>query len=374
MISEPGIVYSKKVITNGDLFMVLEDLFDKMGGLVGRVSFGDKVLIKPNLVAPFENVTTDLRFIDFFIAKIRQVGAVPVIGESSGFEFDTEATFDILGVKSFAEDRNVKLINLEKEKYSRVYLDGFGPVEIANTAIEASLIINLPVLKGHNITKITGAVKNLFGFLSKPSRRHMHFHQLERGIAALARRFENTLHFVDARFLLTRAVFGERKPLGYCFAGLNPFTLDHFGARLFGVNPESVTYLKKTSVYSIEGDVPDEFPVLGDESSLRKRLHRIIYSIFYFLDEIKCSTLGGNSIIPSMHWYFGIHPEIGKVTLEELKHLSSLCQVGAISIEEGKIIKDKCIKVRCLKCYREAEHGKIFIKGFNRPKGRLRNE
>ena len=33
------------------------------------------------------------------------------------------------------------------------------------------MLVNLPVLKGHTITKVTGAVKNTFGLLSRESRR-----------------------------------------------------------------------------------------------------------------------------------------------------------------------------------------------------------
>ena len=372
---QSSIIFSKKLAYDNDPSLVLEYLIDMLNGLSCRVSSGDKVLIKPNFVAPFEKATTDLRFIDFFITKIRQLGAIPVIGESSGFEFDTDTTFEILGVREFAEDRKVELINFEKENFIKVNLgNGLGAVEIASAAIEARLIINLPVLKGHTITKVTGAVKNLFGFLSKPSRRSLHCKRLEDGIAALARKFDKAIHFVDARCLLTRAVFGEIQPLDYCIAGLDPFALDHFGSKLLGINPESIKYLEGTREYKVEGAMPDESPVFTDKSSLKERFHRVLYSAFYWLDDIKCSTLGGNSVLPLLHWYLGIHPKIGKVTSEELKHLASLCQIGAISVDEGRIIKEKCIKARCLRCYREAKSGMIVLKGFNPPQERVRND
>ena len=57
---------------------------------------------------------------------------------------------------------------------------------MARAAVHADLIINLPVLKGHSVTLMTGAVKNLFGVLSKPSRRRVHAVGLHRAIHALA--------------------------------------------------------------------------------------------------------------------------------------------------------------------------------------------
>jgi len=57
-------------------------------------------------------------------------------------------------------------------------------------------------------------------------------------------------------------------------------------------------------------------------------------------------------------------------TNDQMEELASICPVGAIDAKRCKIIKKKCIKVRCLKCYRESEPGRIILKGFGRPKGR----
>lgn len=362
------IVYSEKIKSDNALPQAIEHLIDKMGGLSQWLSPGDRALIKPNFVAPFPKATTDLNFVDVLIRQVKEIGAIPVIGESSGFEFDTEATFDILGVKQFAQDRNVELINFEKAGYTEIHLkNGVGRVEISNIVFDVKLIINLPVLKQHTITKVSGAVKNLFGLLSKPSRRHLHCHRLEAGIAALAQRFDCILHLVDARYPLSRAVFGESRPLGLCLAGLNPFALDHFGSRLLGINPHKINHLKGTEAYKVEGTAAGILPLASCQNSLRKRVHRMLYAIGFFLDELKCSNLGGKSIIPSLHWHLGVHPEIHNVTSEEIHRLSLICPVGAIDLHKRKIIKEKCVEVRCLRCHYSLPN-KVLLKGFNLPK------
>lgn len=370
-----NIIYSKKIIDKTNLKVVLETLVKKVGGLEGMISDGDKVLIKPNLVAPFPKATTDLTLIDFFVSRIREAGGIPVIGESSGFEFDTDATFSILGIKGFAEERDIELINFEREGYTKIDLgNGLGIAEISNAAIDIKLIINLAVLKGHTITKVTGCVKNLFGLLSKPSRRYLHCHRLEEGIAALPLSLGRVIHFLDARNLLSRAVFGQTTPFNYILAGVDPYALDHFGSRLLGINPKEVKYLNNTKPYTIDGDIPDTFPPFLKSSSFKKKLHRMFYALFYYLDSMKCSILGGNSILPMLHWHLGVHPELGDVSESELKDLSLICPVGAIDIEKGKIIKERCIKVRCLRCYSELGPWKIMLKGLNRPKNRCNHE
>ena len=370
-----NIIYTKKITEKIDLETVLETLFDKIGGIEGRISAGDKVLIKPNLVAPFPEATTDLKLIDFFVSRIRDAGGIPIIGESSGFEFDTDATFSILGIKRFAEERDIDLINFDSVGYTKIDLgNSLGIAEIANLAIDVKLIINLALLKGHTITKVTGCVKNLFGLLSKPSRRHLHCHRLEEGIAAIPKRFEGVIHFLDARNLLSRAVFGQSTPFNYLLAGSDPFTLDHFGSRLLGINPKEVKYLNNTKPYTIDGDIPEIFPSLRKNPSFKNRLHRMFYAMFYCLDNIKCSILGGNSILPVLHWHLGVHPELGDLSESELKKLSLICPVAAIDAKRGRIIKERCIRVRCLRCYRELGPWKIRLKGLNHPKNRSKNE
>jgi uncharacterized protein (DUF362 family) len=364
----PITVFSRSLVKGENPSPVLSDLMRSLGGFKDKVSPGDTVLIKPNLVAPFEKATTDLSFIEFVLDQVRGAGAVPVIGESSGFEFDTEVVFDILGIRRFAEDRGVRLINFEKGKYASVDLGAdLRNVEVCEAALNARLVVNLPVLKRHKITKVTGAVKNFFGFLSKGSRRRIHHQGLNEGIRALAGMFAGAIHIVDARSLLTTAVFGEETPLGFCFAGFDPFALDHFGAGLIGVDPAAIGYMKEGLKYAVSGHLPEEVPALSKGDSWKERFYRTIYSSFYWLDDLKCSLLGGDSIIPYLHWHLGIHPEIGRVTEEERKALSSLCPVGAIDVEKGDIVRSRCYKVRCLKCYNRDKPERIRLRGYNLP-------
>ncbi|NQU41749.1 DUF362 domain-containing protein, partial [bacterium] len=156
-VNSDTIVQSRKLTEWDDCEPVLEDLLQAVGGLESRVRPGEVVLIKPNFVAPFPKATTDLHFIDFFIRKIREAGAIPVVGEDSGYEFDTEMTLQVLGVRDFLRERDVEMVNLSDFNYVKVHLAKDLPdMEVAELALAAGLIINLPVLKGHVITKMTG--------------------------------------------------------------------------------------------------------------------------------------------------------------------------------------------------------------------------
>lgn len=366
-----SIIYSQR--TEGEpLSRAVETLLRRMGGLTALVSPGDRVLIKPNFVAPFPGATTDIEFIDTVIREIRRAGGVPFIGESSGYEFDTDITFEMLGVRRFAAGRDIELVNFDRTGYREIELENGMAVEVARPALESSLIVNLPVLKEHSVTGVSGAVKNLFGLLSRPSRRYLHCRGLDNGIAALCRSFKRVIHLVDARRPLSRAVFGEQRKLGFCLGGLDPFALDHFGSRLMGISPGQVKYLRGTGAYTVEGTVPDGYPLPHHEYSLKRMLRKMLYKTAFFLDLVKYRSVGGESIIPLLHWYFGLRPSLDRTTPDELRVLSLVCPVGAIDAESKRIVREKCMKVRCLKCYHSSAGGKIILKGFNLPGGEAR--
>lgn len=339
-------------------------------GWLARMTPGALVLLKPNFVAPFPIATTDLAFLDFFIKVVRKAGGTPVVGEMSGYEFDTETTLRILGVRPFLEESGVEFVNFEQAEYVSLNLGkGLPTVRVAEVALRADLIINLPVLKAHTITKVTGATKNFFGLLDRDSRRRLHCRCLEKGIAALARSFSNVLHVVDARSLLTRAVFGESKPLNYCLAGEDSFSLDVFGCHLLGVDPAVVGHLPHRCAYKLDGPAPENV-TLGDKSSLKERVHRIMYSCFYLLDECKCRMIGGTSLIPHLHWTLGVHPDVSAVSAQALPDVARLCPVDAISVAQHKVLKERCYKVRCLRCYTQDPTGLVVLKGLNPPSKR----
>jgi uncharacterized protein (DUF362 family) len=347
----------------------LDALLSSIGGLEGRVGRGDLVLLKPNFVAPFAHATTDLRFVDYFVARVRDLGATPVLGESSGFEFDTRATFRVLGVEEFAKSRRLELIDFQDGAFTETELGaGLPPVPLASIALDAKLIVNLPILKGHTITRVTGAVKNLFGLVSRESRRYLHSHSLEPTIAAIARRLPEAVHVVDARRRLERAVFAEPRPLGYALAGADPFALDHLGARLLGVDPVAVGHLADAPAYEVRGDPVGSLPAPSRQSSLRQRLHRALYSALYRVDHAKHTLLGGGSIIYDLHWYLGVHPVLRRISPDEAAAVAASCPVNAIDATLPVIRRRECRSVRCLQCYR-SHPNLVTLGGLNRPRG-----
>lgn len=123
-------------------------------------------------------------------------------------------------------------------------------------------VISLPVLKSHSICRMTGALKNQFGYLTKAERIKMHTHlkDIHKGIAEVNALMPANLFIVDAveTLTVTNEVRhgGRRATLGYMLAGKDPVALDARGLsllqsvddKLWGARPEDVPHLR----YAIE--------------------------------------------------------------------------------------------------------------------------
>jgi hypothetical protein len=180
------------------------------------------------------------------------------------------------------------------------------------------------------------------------------------------------VHLVDARRPLSRAVFGEVRSGTHMLAGSDPFALDHCGCRLIGIDPATVKHLDATGPYEVEGARPGASPFTG--AGPRRPLHCLLYRVAYFVDALKCRALGGGSILPTLHWHLGVHPGVGSAAHEELERLAEICPVGAIDVAHGRIVKKKCMGVRCLKCYHASSGGGIVLKGLNAPEDTAEHE
>lgn len=93
-----------------------------IGGLDSLVSAGDRVLIKPNLIAPYHyrtGVTTNLFVIRALCALAKEAGARKIsIADSSAVGHKTEEVFAVTGLKELSTKIGVDLIDFKKARLS----------------------------------------------------------------------------------------------------------------------------------------------------------------------------------------------------------------------------------------------------------------
>jgi uncharacterized protein (DUF362 family) len=120
-------------------------------------------------------------------------------------------------------------------------------VRVIRDALEADVLINMPIFKQHNYTRVTCCLKNLMGM----NHDNWGFHQgdlyLHRAIVDLASIFSPALCLVDATTILTeRGPFGPGKVIhpNKVYAGKDMVALDALCCGILGVKPGEVMHIR----------------------------------------------------------------------------------------------------------------------------------
>ncbi len=215
-----------------------------------------KVLIKPNIVVcnakKPEAVLTNSSIVKAVCKLLKKNKCKIYIGESSFM--DTDIAFRKSGIEKVAKKYG-KLIIFEQDKLKKIkdkkakILKNFY---LSKTLKEVDLVINIPKLKTHQLTKFTGAVKNLYGCIAGGMKQKLHRK------AGNERNFSKLLidiyQNIKPEINIMEGVVGmegkgptsgKAKKAGYVLASKNAISLDVVSSKLIGYNPKKILFLKE---------------------------------------------------------------------------------------------------------------------------------
>jgi uncharacterized protein (DUF362 family)/ferredoxin len=237
------------VRVNDDIEAAVRKAVDLIGGVSSMISQGDVVLIKPNIIREepsYMGTTTNIGVIKATAKIVKEAGAIPVVGEASGNQYDTEAIFESLGIREELGD--VKVLDLDQDEIVYVKIEGakaLKEVGVAKTALEADFIIDLPLLKTHMTTGITIGMKNMMGVLPQREKWKMHMSGLHQAIVDLNRLVKPGLVIVDGITGMEGLgpTIGTPVQMNLILAGNDVVAVDSVGAAVMGFTPEEIEHL-----------------------------------------------------------------------------------------------------------------------------------
>lgn len=223
---------------------------ESLGGIDRFVGPGERILLKPNLLAPDPPASATVTHPAVFEAAARILldrGIRVLYGDSPSF-YPLERALKKSGIQEAADRLGLQAADFNSRE--RVYFEGGQQnrvFEIARGVLEADGMISLPKLKTHGFTLMTGAVKNQFGCI--PGIQKSGFHaKLEDPV-----RFSNMLvdltRFLRPRLYIMDAVLamegngprrGDPVQLGLIIMSADPVALDTVAARVAGIDPQAV--------------------------------------------------------------------------------------------------------------------------------------
>lgn len=240
-----------------ELSSALAAAFDALGGLDALLGGQEPssgrtptVLLKPNLLATESPGSAAVTHHTVFEAVARTLAAPNrrlVFGDSPAVH-STSAAAKACGIADAAERLGVEQLSFresERVVYHEAVQNRVFPVAAA--CLQADSIVNLPKLKTHGFMTMTGAVKNIFGCVAGLEKARFHAKlddptRFARMVVDLCRYIAPRLHVLDAVEAMegNGPRNGSAFSLGVLLASTDPVAVDTIGARLLGIDPESV--------------------------------------------------------------------------------------------------------------------------------------
>ncbi|MCE5274426.1 MAG: DUF362 domain-containing protein [Deltaproteobacteria bacterium] len=244
---------------------------------------GAKVALKPNLLSAVSGNSAVVTHPLFFRAAseiVLENGGRPILIESPAVA-SLDNALDKTGYRTIVQDLAIEVASSGRVK-SLSFPEGrvFRHFEVAGELLDADFVLNMPKFKTHNLTYVTGAVKNLFGFVPgmRKSQMHMRFPDNDEFseqlldlygavVYVMGRAPVGILHVMDAVVALEGqgpGSAGTPRKMGAMLMGKDGVALDYVATRVAGLDVRRVETITRgfDRGFSVSG--PGEIEVVGE--------------------------------------------------------------------------------------------------------------
>jgi len=333
----------------------LDDVYLTVKEALKRIDFtfpeNKTVLIKPNVMSqnrPEQHTITHYSIIDALCRLLKERNCKIQIGESIAFyqEGLTMAAFETAKILEVADKYGVSLVAFEKEPLVaiRSNLVGLKELFIPQVLLDADLVINVCKLKTHATTRLSGAVKNMFGCLPGGYKQKIHIlvnneFELSDVFIDIHNVVKPALSIMDAIVSLDGGPSAIGKPVKTkrLLASVNAAAADVVACRMIGYEPTDIPTLICAKKRQMIKDF-DDIQILGE----------IIPVKFKNLIKGDLDKPFDKNSIFVRNTYVDVFIVQEKCT--KCKKCIAPCPVGAIKEYNDKIAIDTGLCINCYHC------------------------
>lgn len=217
-----------------------------------------RVLLKPNFVEPDPRgvINTHPAVVSAARECFLRLGAREVkVGEGPGHERDTEAIIESIRLRDYLGPLLGVFVDLNLDDVAPVALrtraSNLKEICFPKTVLNADFVVSMPKLKTHHWVGVTLSLKNMFGVIPGCCygwpKNVLHWAGIGRAILDINATLRPDFAIVDGIVGMegNGPIQGAAKPCGILVMGDDPVAVDASCARVMGLAPERVDYLKK---------------------------------------------------------------------------------------------------------------------------------
>ncbi|RMH58685.1 MAG: DUF362 domain-containing protein [Candidatus Hydrogenedentota bacterium] len=252
------------VVRGTDIPAQVRAAFSALGGLERIISPGMTVLIKPNMSwarRPEQAATTHPEVVGGVVRLCRECRAAKILVLDNTCN-NARRSYALSGIAAAARKAGAEVQHLSSADMVRIPLPQPAPFPewpIARAALEADVIINLPVAKHHSLSRVSLGVKNLMGLIGD-DRGDWH-KVLPPSLLALQKILVPEVTLLDAtRILMNHGPQGGRlddvRRMNLVAASPDPFAIESFGAEILEAGPDEVPLLTEARKRKLVAPLP----------------------------------------------------------------------------------------------------------------------
>ncbi|MCQ2460781.1 MAG: DUF362 domain-containing protein [Clostridia bacterium] len=218
-VSLPKNYGTKKYFNRPDIKAIRKTVYEALDDLNAKTNFTDdlkkykRVLIKPNLVFVYHNVSldkkdypenTDPRVFEAVVSYIKQYNDNIAIVESAGKPYPTMTAFKAAGYDRIAKHYKTDLVPLELQPVVRYILpkaevmnEVYLPQILDEVVRGDAYYVSVPKMKTNLYTGVTLGFKNAMGTIPYFLRERNHTHDIDKKLADLLYLFKPNLTVID---------------------------------------------------------------------------------------------------------------------------------------------------------------------------------
>ncbi len=229
------------------------------------------LVIKPNFCAklPSPGATTDLKVLAQVLKIFEGVAKEILVVESDGYYATADEAFEKTGARELCEYYGAKVLNLSKDICVPVKRDynALKDFKVPGTILKADFLVNVPVMKTHELTTVSLSLKNMLGMI--PGKKMLYHPRIEEAICDVMKVRKPDLNILDAT---TALAFGMPKKMDLIMASSDAVALDAIACRVMGINPDAVEHILRAGYYNLGVSILQKIQVVGEQvESIREK-------------------------------------------------------------------------------------------------------
>jgi uncharacterized protein (DUF362 family) len=231
-----------------------------LGGVQRFVRRGDDVVIKPNICTGYHGpeyaATTNPVVVGTLVALCRKAGAGRVRVMDSPFGGPADEAYRVSGIAAAVAEAGGEMEIMAPAKFQRYRIpDGKAITSwpIYRDVLASDVLIDVPIVKTHGLTRLTLAGKNLLGVVLDPGDIHSDIGQRTADLVSVCR---PTLTVVDAVRVLTAngptgGDLNDVERLDTVLASADIVAADSYAATLLGQRGEDIPYVRAAAAMGL---------------------------------------------------------------------------------------------------------------------------